>query len=86
MISPGSVMTRTWRARSASDKTDDWFHWYVTDDTPKDHNKTPEAWKQATGTNWPPILPFLPREVAEALAKHLNAAANRIPDQTGGTQ
>lgn len=61
----------TWRARSASDKTDDWPFWYVTDDQPPDLNKTPEAWKAAYGMDWPPRLPFLPREMAEELARKI---------------
>jgi hypothetical protein len=62
----------TWRARSASDKTDDWPFWYVTDDNPKDYNQLHKAVKMATGQGFPPFLPFLPRAYCEALVEKLN--------------
>lgn len=63
-----------WRARSASDKTDDWPLWYVTDDMPADRNKTVDAVESATGMR-PTGLPFLRREDAEHLAAIMNEAA-----------
>lgn len=64
----------TWRARSASDRTDDWPFWYVTDDQPADRNKTIDAIELATGGR-PASLPFLPRDIALALADLLNGKA-----------
>lgn len=66
----------TWRARSASDQTDNWSHWYVTRDTPPDCNETPEAYRLATGQAWPPILPFLTKGLAQALAAKLNGGVD----------
>jgi hypothetical protein len=66
----------TWRARSASDKSDDWPLWYVTDDSPKDYNRLPHAFECVMGKPWPPVLPFVPRQVAEAIADAMNA---RLP-------
>jgi hypothetical protein len=62
-----------WRARPASDRTDDWSFWYVTDDQPPDRNKTHEALAAIFGES--PLrgaLPFLPRESAEILAAKMN--------------
>lgn len=64
-------MTIKWRARSASDKTDDWPFWYVTDDQPTDINKTPDAWKTLTGKDWRG-LPFLPKDGALLMVNYLN--------------
>lgn len=64
-----------WRARSASDKTDDWLSWYLTDDNPPDYNKTLDAIEVFTGKR-PIGLPFLSREAAEDLASFLNGEAN----------
>ena len=66
-----------WRARSASDKTDDWPFWYVTNDSPKDYNRLPDAWQAVVGFPWPPVLPFLDRRAAEALAERMNALEAR---------
>lgn len=65
----------TYRARSASDRRDDWPFWYVTDDSPPDANKTAKAWKAATGEDWPPSHQFLSRDLAEDLAKRANEAS-----------
>jgi len=56
-----------WRARSASDKTDDWPFWYVTDDKPADSNKTLDCMDALFGCR-PVGLPFFSRKTAEALA------------------
>jgi len=47
--------------------------WYVTDDKPKDYNQMHKAYKLATGQDFPPVLPFIPRADCEALAEKLNA-------------
>lgn len=62
---------RKWRARSASDRTDDWPFWYVTDDMPQDRNKTLEAIEIATGRKVTG-MPLVSRTGAEALATVLN--------------
>lgn len=64
-------MTAVYRARSASDRADDWPLWYVTDDQPADRNKTADAIEAVTGVR-PVGLPFLSRSVAEALARRMN--------------
>ena len=66
----GEVM---WRARSASDKSDDWPYWYVTNDSPADYNKTLDALEQITGKR-PIGLPFVSRAQAIEIAKIMNAA------------
>ena len=65
---------RKWRARSASDKTDDWGFWYLTDDKPADRNKTREALTLVCkeGALPPHSLPFISRANAEAIAVVLN--------------
>ncbi|WP_143595141.1 hypothetical protein [Thioclava sp. DLFJ4-1] len=65
-----------WRARSASEKTDDWPFWYVTDDKPNDYNKTAEAFELATGERFPPVLPFVSKDGAEAIAHALNGGSD----------
>ena len=67
----------TWRARSASDRTDEWPFWYVTDDQPLDCNKTAEAFASVTGEKWPPCHQFLPRDLAEELAAKMAEMAAR---------
>ena len=64
---------RKWRARSASDKTDEWYFWYLTDDKPADRNKTKEALTIVCkeGAVWPHVL-FISRAEAEAIAFVLN--------------
>lgn len=62
----------TWRARSASDKTENWLFWYVTKDAPKDYNDLPEAYLLAFGEKWPPVLPFLSRPECERIVARLN--------------
>lgn len=61
-----------YRARSASDRTDDWPFWYITDDHPANRNATPKAWQTVTGKDWPPKHQFLPREEAVLLADAAN--------------
>jgi len=61
-----------WRARSASDKTDDWPFWYVTDDKPADSNKALECIEAVIGIRHAG-LPFIPRHIAEELAAAINA-------------
>lgn len=63
-----------WRARSASDRTNDWPLWYVTDDQPQDRNKTAQAYEAVTGQKWPPVHQFLSRGLAEDLEKRMNEA------------
>lgn len=60
-----------WRARSASDKTDDWPFWYVTDDQPENRNKTIDAIERRDGVR-PAKLPFLLRDDAVELADFMN--------------
>lgn len=69
------MQERAWRARSASDRTDDWPFWYVTDDQPQDSNKTWDALEALTGDRPVGGLPFLPRDMAEAVASILNRPA-----------
>jgi hypothetical protein len=61
----------TWRARSASKRSDDWPFWYVTDDMPPDMNKTLDAIDAIIGIRIV-ALPFVPRDVAIALASLMN--------------
>lgn len=61
----------TFRARSASDRTDDWPYWYVTDDNPHDSNKTADCFEALTGRRQV-CLPFLSRLAAEKLATLMN--------------
>jgi hypothetical protein len=68
-------MAKVWRARSASDKTDDWLFWYVTDDEPKDRNKTLDAIEYLTGLR-PYSYPFVRQEVAEELAERMNKTSS----------
>ena len=63
-----------WRARSASDKTDDWPFWYVTNDFPADSNKTLDAIEMLIGKK-PVCLPFMAPSLARALAEKMNEAA-----------
>jgi len=63
-----------WRARSASDHSDDWPLWYVTDDQPADRNKMLDAVESLCGVR-PVYLPFTSRQNAEAIAKAMNEAA-----------
>ena len=60
-----------YRARSASNKTDDWPFWYITDDMPPDHNKLVSAIARFYGL---PLvrLPFVTRGLAETLAMKMN--------------
>jgi len=69
----------TWRARSASDENDDWVFWYVTKDSPKDYNDTHEAYKLATGQDFPPAPPFMPKPFAIHMANKLNEGALLTP-------
>ena len=62
-----------WRARSASDRSDDWPFWYITDDQPADRNKLLDAIEALTGHR-PIAMPFVPRAMAEQLASAMNAA------------
>lgn len=64
-----------WRARSASDHTDEWPFWYLTDDQPPDRNKTAEAFHALHGEEWPPLLPFVDRETATKWAELLQVTA-----------
>ena len=61
----------TWRASSASDRSDDWPFWYATDDMPPDRNKTLDAIEAIMGIRIV-ALPFLPRDVAIELASLMN--------------
>ena len=60
----------TWRARSASDRSDDWPFWYVTDDMPPDMNKTVDAIEAIMGIRV--VGMFVSRDVAIALASLMN--------------
>ena len=60
-----------WRARSASDKTEDWPYWYVTKDVPKDYNDTKEAIEVLTGNIFYG-LPFLTKNHAVEIAEKMN--------------
>jgi hypothetical protein len=74
-------MTDTiWRARSASDRTEDWPLWYVTKDKPKDHNDLPEAFALAMKHEFPPHMPSLPQGVCKLIAAWLNDDnPNKVP-------
>jgi len=61
----------TWRARSASDRLDDWPFWYVTDDMPPDMNKTVDAIEAIIGIRIV-ALPFVSRDVAIEVASLMN--------------
>jgi hypothetical protein len=60
-----------WRARSASDKTDDWPFWYVTKDTPSEHNDTKEAIEHISGRVFI-SLPFVSKEAALQIVDIMN--------------
>jgi hypothetical protein len=64
-------MTTQWRARSASDKTDDWPFWYVTKDTPRDYNNTKEAIEHISVRVFT-SLPFVSKETALQIAGIMN--------------
>jgi hypothetical protein len=73
-------MTETvWRARSASDKTEDWPAWYVTKDAPKDYNDLPEAFELALGHEFPPRPPFLSQTACRLIAEWLNNPEKETP-------
>ena len=61
-----------WRAMSASDSTDEWPYWYVTDDLPLDRNKLIDALECISGKR-PVGMPFVTRAIAECIAKQMNA-------------
>lgn len=54
-------------ARSASDRTDDWPHWYVADRAAAELNVTVQLLPALRGS-----MPFLPRQAAEELARLAN--------------
>lgn len=65
-----------WRARSASDKQDDWPFWYVTRDKPNDYNETCFACEMIIGKKLTG-LPFISKELAIALAERMNNAESK---------
>jgi hypothetical protein len=67
----GDMRMPQWRARSASDKTDDWPFWYVTKDTPSDYNDTREAIEYISGRVFT-SLPFALKETAFQIADIMN--------------
>lgn len=69
-------MSVVWRARSASDQTDDWPFWYVTNDRPPNSNKTLDAIERLAGRR-PVGLPFVSRTVASRMAEMMNERAIR---------
>ena len=64
-----------WRARSASDKTDNWPFWYVTDDMPHDRNKLADALDVLGIERNKGAQLFVPRAAAEEIARRLNEAS-----------
>lgn len=65
----------TWRARSASDRTDDWPFWYVTDDNPRDRNKTADAIEAMTGHRTGAV--FASMQEAKLLAEFMNGQTTK---------
>lgn len=61
-------MSERYLARSASDKTDDWPHWFVADQRQGGLNVTVKLLPQISG-----YLPLLPKDLAVMLAKAANA-------------
>lgn len=64
-----------WRSRSASNKTNDWPFWYVTNDKPLDYNGTIDALEIVLGHR-PVMMPFMSKDLAIALADRLNSTPN----------
>lgn len=67
-------MSIVWRARSASDQTDDWPFWYVTNDRSPNSNKTLDAIERLAGRR-PVGLPFLSQTLACRIAAMMNERA-----------
>jgi len=65
-------MTDRFFARSASDRTDDWPHWFVADRQNGEINVTIRLIEKRFGVALP-LLPFLWREACEAMAAQANS-------------
>jgi hypothetical protein len=63
----GGEMAERYFARSASDRTDDWPYWFVADRSRGNLNVTVKLMPELSG-----YLPFLPRDMAEELARAIN--------------